>query len=62
MTGNLLLNLLKSKIHSTDKRHFEVEAEIPGLDGFVVLSYTEQAFCNLLHMGISVMRRILFKV
>lgn len=46
MTGNLLLNLLKSKIHSTDKRHFEVEAEIPGLDGFVVLSYTEQAFAT----------------
>lgn len=52
MAGNLLSNLLKCKIHSTDKRHFEVEAEISWF-GWI---------CNLLHMGISVMRRILFKV
>lgn len=29
MAGNLLSNLLKCKIRSTDRRHFEVEAEIP---------------------------------
>lgn len=46
MTGNLLSNLLKCKIHSTDKRYFEVEAEVLGLDGFVALNYTEQAFAT----------------